>query len=63
MRTLEKKQINKMIVPEHPHETTRERLIRLTGFDVCRCPFCKKGTLVPVHERPRIRSRDNQSIA
>jgi hypothetical protein len=63
IRTLEKKQIDKMIVPEHPKETTRERLIRLTGFDVCLCPFCKKGTLVPFHERPRIRSPDNQFIA
>lgn len=37
-------------------ETKQERIKRLTGFDVCRCPSCKKGTMVRIREIPRIRS-------
>lgn len=37
-------------------ETKRERIKRLTGFDVCKCPSCKKGTMVRIREIPRIRS-------
>lgn len=37
-------------------ETARETLKRLTGFDICLCPICKKGTMVVIKEMPRIRS-------
>jgi hypothetical protein len=37
-------------------ETTRERFLRLTGIDFCKCPYCKKGTMVRVRELPRVRS-------
>jgi hypothetical protein len=40
-------------------ETRQQRTIRLTGFDHCRCPNCKTGTLHPVELLPRIRSPDN----
>ena len=40
-------------------ETKEQRLVRLTGFDSCRCPKCKTGTLHPVEFLPRIRSPDN----
>ena len=37
-------------------ETVPQRLLRLTGFDICLCPFCKKGTMHPIEVLPRIRS-------
>jgi len=37
-------------------ETSAERIMRLTGFDVGRCPVCKKGRMHVIHEIPRIRS-------
>ena len=40
-------------------ETREQRLVRLTGFDPCKCPRCKTGTLHPVEILPRIRSPDN----
>ena len=36
-------------------ETTKQRLLRLTGVDVDICPFCKKGRMRPVKELPPIR--------
>jgi hypothetical protein len=36
-------------------ETKQERIKRLTGFDVCKCPACKVGTMVRIREIPRIR--------
>ena len=36
-----------------------QRTIRLTGFDHCRCPNCKIGTLHLAELLPRIRSPDN----
>jgi hypothetical protein len=38
------------------NETSQERLKRLTGFDVYKCPYCSKGTMHVVRELPRIRS-------
>lgn len=38
------------------NETTQQRILRLTGFDVHRCPFCKKGQMVTIEIIPRIRS-------
>jgi len=44
-------------------ETARERLYRLTGFDVYQCPKCKKGKMYRIRELPRIRSPDGFSTA
>jgi hypothetical protein len=40
-------------------ETSQERIKRLTGFDVYKCPFCQKGCMKVVEEIPRIRSPGN----
>ncbi len=40
-------------------ETRQQRMVRLTGFDPCRCPKCKTGTMQVVEILPRIRSPDN----
>ena len=37
-------------------ETTQLRIFRLTGFDVHRCPFCKKGKMHTIEIIPKIRS-------
>lgn len=47
----------KMVIK--PKETSQERLNRLTGFDACKCPYCKKGTMQVVEVLPRIRSPCN----
>ena len=39
-----------------PEETNQQRLLRLTGFDICLCPYCKKGRLVTIEMLPRIRA-------
>ena len=38
------------------NETTQERILRLTGFDVYRCPFCKEGQMHTIEIIPKIRS-------
>ena len=40
-------------------ETRKQRMVRLTGFDPCKCPKCKVGNMIPVEILPRIRSPDN----
>jgi hypothetical protein len=40
-------------------ESPQQRLKRLTGFDVYKCPFCKKGRMHIVNIIPRIRSPGN----
>jgi Putative transposase/Transposase zinc-binding domain len=40
-------------------ETPEQRLVRLTGFDPCRCPKCKTGRMQVIEILPRIRSPDN----
>lgn len=42
-----------------PKETAQQIILRVTGFNVCQCPFCKKGTMHKIKELPRIRSPDN----
>jgi Putative transposase/Transposase zinc-binding domain len=42
-----------------PLETRQERVTRLTGFDACKCPRCKTGTMITVEELPKIRSPIN----
>ena len=37
-------------------ETKQERIVRLIGFDPCKCPSCKKGNMVRISIIPRIRS-------
>jgi hypothetical protein len=37
-------------------ETRQQRIARLTGFDVCKCPSCKKGNMVRIRIFPRVRS-------
>jgi hypothetical protein len=44
----------KMIIK--PLETDVERIIRLTGIDINRCPLCRKGQLILVDVIPRSRS-------
>ena len=41
---------------ERKIETGQERMARLTGFDPCKCPVCKQGTMVKIAVIPRIRS-------
>jgi hypothetical protein len=38
------------------NETTVERIKRLTGFDIGKCPKCKNGRMHRTRELPRIRS-------
>ena len=38
------------------NETTQQRVLRLTGFDIYKCPFCKKGQMHTVEIIPKIRS-------
>jgi hypothetical protein len=37
-------------------ESSQERIFRLTGFDMYKCPFCKKGKMVTIEIVPKIRS-------
>jgi len=40
-------------------ETAQERIVRLTGFDRFKCPFCKTGTMHTIELLPKIRSPGN----
>lgn len=40
-------------------ETTIERIKRLTGFDIYKCPFCKNGKMHTIEIIPKTRSPDN----
>ena len=51
----QKPDIDPLQEPEK-EETSAERIKRLTGFDVGRCPVCKKGSMLVIRELPRIRS-------
>jgi hypothetical protein len=42
-----------------PKETAQQVIMRVTGYNVCQCPFCKKGTMRKIKELPRIRSPSN----
>jgi hypothetical protein len=55
-RSLRQKQDPKMVVDLKPKESMPERLLRLTGVDLYRCPVCKQGTMCRIEELPRIRS-------
>jgi hypothetical protein len=55
-RALKEKANPKMQIKHRAKETTQERIKRLMGFDVYRCPYCKQGTMHRVEELPRVRS-------
>lgn len=55
-RSLRQKQDPKMVVDLKPKESMTERLLRLTGVDLYRCPVCRQGTMCRIEELPRIRS-------
>jgi hypothetical protein len=55
-RALKENRNPKMIVKTKAIETTQERLMRLTGFDVYLCPFCKQGIMHRIEDMPRVRS-------
>lgn len=40
-------------------ETREQRMVRLTGFEPCKCPICKTGNMIVMEILPRIRSPDN----
>ena len=40
-------------------ETRQQRIVRITGFNPCKCPKCKTGNMIPQEILPRIRSPDN----
>lgn len=59
-RALKKSQGNhKMTINIRATETAQQRLKRLTGYDVCLCPFCKQGNMRRIKVMPRIRSPSN----
>jgi len=37
-------------------ETLKQRIVRLTGFDPCKCPHCKTGNMQTIKTLPPIRS-------
>jgi hypothetical protein len=55
-RALKKKTDRKMTVVLKAKETTQERILRLTGFDVYQCPYCKTGRMHTIEIVPRVRS-------
>jgi hypothetical protein len=59
-RALQKKGNPKMVIKEKK-ESTRDRILRLTGYDVCQCPFCKKGMMRVIEVMPRSHSPDTFS--
>ena len=57
-RAIRQKQNQRIVVnlKLKPKETVQQRLKRLTGFDMCLCPFCKQGVMQVVEFLPRVRS-------
>ena len=51
-----KPDIDTLIKNKEPPETRLQRFERLTGYNPCQCPVCKKGRMVVLRELPRIRS-------
>jgi len=41
-------------LPKPSKKTTQELMLQLTGIDVTRCPFCKKGTMKVVAKIPEV---------
>lgn len=42
-----------------PRETAQQVILRITKFNVCKCPICKKGNMKSIRVLPRIRSPNN----
>jgi hypothetical protein len=55
-KAMVKKAVSKTPVKTDAKESTRERLLRITGFDIYRCPVCKQGHLHCIRELPAIRA-------
>lgn len=51
----EKPDIEQMAADQND-ETASERILKLTGFDLTKCPHCKEGRLIVIRTLPRIRS-------
>ena len=51
-----KPDIDILIKNKESPETRLQRFERLTGYNPCQCPVCKKGRMVVLRELPRIRS-------
>ena len=51
-----KKKANKTMIIKSKKETTQERLLRITGFDMYQCPYCKTGRMHTIEIVPRVRS-------
>ncbi|MBU2651868.1 MAG: IS91 family transposase [Bacteroidetes bacterium] len=51
-----KPDIETLIKDKEPPETQLQRFERLTGYNPCKCPVCKKGRMVVLRKLPRIRS-------
>jgi len=48
--------VEKKLTGKDKNETSVERILRLTGFDIKKCPKCKHGRMHVVKTLPRIRS-------
>jgi hypothetical protein len=62
LSTKQKDRIKSLMVkkPEKTvKETRQERIVRLTGFDLSRCPVCKTGFMHTVQLLPKIRAPGN----
>ena len=52
----EESSVEKQILGKDENETAVQRIKRLTGFDIGKCPKCKNGRMHKTREFPRIRS-------
>lgn len=52
----EKTMVEQMLSHKKENETSLERIKRLTGFDIGKCPKCKNGSMQVIRELTRIRS-------
>jgi hypothetical protein len=43
-------------LPDRPVESAKDLLLKITGFDLSRCPYCHNGTMTVVGDLPRISS-------
>jgi hypothetical protein len=50
----------KMIIKTSKQETVQQRILRITGFDICKCPRCKIGRMHTIEIVPCIRSPNIQ---
>lgn len=41
---------------QNPKETALQVIFRVTGWDACKCPYCKTGKMITTNAMPRIRS-------